>query len=126
MGVKLSSVVEESLRTMIINNDPGEPDEYPCFIFLPPLLHAPDGGRGFDAFYMPTISPVTNKNADWEICKFVIEGMTYFFIVSRPPSSRVEPSVGKDRLLMRISSIEEQSEMHKIILEKMRGHKPKK
>ncbi len=125
-AVKLSSVVEEDLRKMIIYNDAGDPETYPCLIFLPPLISTPDGGRGFHPFYMPTMSPVTHKNADWEICKFVIEGMTYYFIISRPPTSKVEPSVEKNKLFMRISTVEEQLEMHNLIVKMAMGHKVKK
>lgn len=125
-GIKLSLETEEELRKMIINNVPGEPDQYSCFIFLPPLISTPNGGRGFHTFYMPTMSPVTHKNADWEICKFVIEGMTYYFVISRPVTSKVEPSVDKNKLLMRISTVKEQSEMHDLMLKMAMSHKKRK
>ncbi|MFA5172815.1 MAG: hypothetical protein WC435_00220 [Candidatus Paceibacterota bacterium] len=121
--LKLSSSVEDDLRQMILSSNPGEPERYASFVFLPPLVSAPGGGRGFNTFYMPTMSPIMAKNNDWEICKFIVEGMMFFFLISAPPGTKVEPSTRKDKLLLKISTPEEQSEVHKLIFEMVRNHK---
>jgi hypothetical protein len=121
--VKLAASVEEDLRTRILGDQPGAPSEYPIFLFLPPLLPKPGGGRGFSTFYMATMSPVTAKNDDWEIYKFIIEGVSMFFVVSRPANANVEPSVEKDKLMFKITSVEEQSEHITMALQLISKHK---
>lgn len=121
--LKLSQEVENELREMILLGDPGEPERYASFVFLPPLVPAPGGGRGFNTLYMPTMSPIMTKNDSWELCKFIIEGMTFFFLISAPPGTKVEPSTRKDKLLLKISTPEEQSEVHKLTFEMMKNHK---
>jgi hypothetical protein len=121
--LKLSPPVEEDLRQMILSGDPGEPERYASFVFLPPLVPAPGGGRGFNTLYMPTMSPIMAKNSGWDICKFIIEGMTFFFLIAAPSGTKIEPSTRKDKLLLRISTPEEQGEIHELTLEMMRNHK---
>lgn len=121
--VKLSHSAEEELRTMINNGEPGEPEEYPCFIHLPPLVSAPGGGRGFSTFYMPTMAPELVKDDKYEFCKFVIQGMTHFFVISRPADSNVEPAITGDQIALVIATEEEQSELHLMMIEMMRKHK---
>ena len=121
--VKLSPETEEDLRRMILVGDPGEPEKYASFVFLPPLVSAPGGGRGFNTLYMPTMSPIMAKNNAWELCKFIIEGMTFFFLISAPPGTNVEPSTRRDKLLLKISTPEEQSEVHKLTFDMMKNHK---
>lgn len=81
--VKFSEGVEEDLREMILNGNPREPEKYAPLLFLPPLLPAYDGDRGFDTFYMQTMSPIAKENDDMHIYRFLIEGMTIFFVIPK-------------------------------------------
>lgn len=120
--IKLSSKDEDSLRNMILNSEPGDPDLYTCFLHLPPLVSLPKGSRGFDTLYMPTMSPMMIKMDGWEICKFVIQGMSFYFLISMPPGTKVEPSVEINRLSFKISTLEEQSKLLHSTLEMVRNH----
>ena len=121
--VKLSNEVEDDLRKMILKDEPGELDQYACFNFLPPLVSMPGGGKGFNTLYMPTVSPIMHKNDSWEICKFIIEGMTFFYIISMPLGAKVRPSTEKHRLVLKISTPEEQQELFQLTFEMMRNHR---
>ncbi len=120
--LKLRPTVEEDLRQMIKDNRPGEPDEYSCFICLPPLMPTPDGGQGFYTFYMPTMAPVCVDVNGMEMCKFVIEGTHYFFIISRPLGPNVVPSVEKNKLTIGFSSVEEQAQLQRQMIRIMQKH----
>lgn len=120
--VKLRREVEESLRLMIINGKPDEPDEYVCFIRLPPLTTMPNGKRGFNTFDMPTMAPCPLTTKEMEICQFVIQGTHYYFILSRPVNMKVVPGVDKHRLVLGINSREQQARLHSEIIELMKNH----
>lgn len=124
--LKLSPEVEEDLRQKILKGDPGRPDEYTCFIHLPPLVSTPDGGLGFTTMYMPTMSPVLRELGELRMCEFVIEGVHYHFIITRPSNMNVEPSVDKTVLTVGLSTVEEQMEIIRIILDMMKNHPRKK
>ncbi len=109
--IKLNLQTEDDLRKMIINSKPGEPEEYPCFLNLPPLTPGPDGVLGFNTLHMPTMSPKCVKKDGLEICEFVIEGIHYYFLISRPQTWNVVPSVQKDKLTIGFASVETQEEL---------------
>ena len=120
--LKLRPEVEEELRVMIKDNTPGEPDEYACFVCLPPLLPTPDGGRGFYLTYMPTMSPISSEIDGLEMTRFVIEGTHYFFITSKPAGMNVAPSLERDKLTIGFSSVEEQAKLQQQIIQTMQKH----
>ena len=121
--INLSSKDEDSLRNMILNSEPGEPDAYTCFLHLPPLVPSPKGDRSFNTLYMPTMSPMTAKADGWEICKFDIQGMGFYFLISKPLGTKVEPSVEINRLLLKIRTLEEQNELLNSTFELIRNHR---
>lgn len=117
----LPSDVEERIRLMILEDDPGEPDEYACFICLPPLEDG-SNGKGFYTSDMPIMSPVRVATNGMDICRFVIQGTHYFFVISKPPAAVVKPSVDKNRLILGISTREEQGKLHRDMIEMMKNH----
>lgn len=125
-NLKLDLEVEEKLRLMIKHSQPGEPDEYACFMYLPPLTPTPDGGMDFKTFYMPTTSLQQAKRDGWEFCEFTIIGMKYYFLISRPTGTKVLPGVEKDKLTIGFSSIEEQEKLIEQIIQIMQNHPRRK
>ncbi len=121
--IKLSRKDEENLREMILNDSPGEPDIYPCFLHLPPLITSPEGDRGFHILHMQTMSPITAKNAGWEICKFIIQGMNFYYIITKPTGTKVEPSVEKNKISLKFSTLDKQSELFHQTIEMVKNHK---
>jgi hypothetical protein len=121
--IKLSVKNEERLRRMILTNTPEEPDVYPIFLHLPPLTTSPEGVVGFNTLHMPTISPVSVKSGGWNICKFVIQGMSFYFLIERPTGTKVEPSVEKNKLLLKFSTLEEQNELIQMSVDMVKNHK---
>jgi len=115
-SLKLNNEKEEDLRLMILNSDAGDPREYSCLILLPPLVQIPDGGRGFITRHMQTMSPEYIKKDDTEICKFVIEGVHYFFIISAPETWCINPSVERNRLTIGFTSIQDQENILREII----------
>jgi len=109
--LKLSPEVENDLRLRIVSSKSGAPDEYAIFQFLPPLIQTPAGDRFFGKIYMQTMSPMTLKDDPWNMCEFLIEGMKFIFIVSRPQGIKIEPSVQENKLLFGFMTIEEHHEM---------------
>lgn len=120
--VRLGQKVQEDLRKMILEGKPGEPDEYACFICMPPLMPTPDGGRGLYTYDMPTMSPIIATTEGIEMCRFVIEGTHYFFIISKPLGSKILPGVERNKLTLGISTREEQSKLHQQMIEMMKNH----
>jgi len=120
-AIRLDSWVEENLRKMVLNSRPGEPEEYPCFINLPPLVPGPDGRFGFNTLHMPTMSPRCVKKDQLEICEFVIEGMHYFFLVSKPGKWNVVPSVEKNKLIIGFASLQDQEQLLEKAIQMMQG-----
>ena len=108
---KLNFQTEEDLRLMILKNDPKEPEKYACFINLPPLVSTPDGGRGFNTLYMPTISPEHIKKDGLEICQLIIEGIRYSFIISVPKTWNIAPGVGRNKLTIGFTTLQDQTEL---------------
>jgi len=96
---------------MILNNKPGEPEEYPCFINLPPLVSTPDSKRGFITLYMPTMSPRCIEKDGFKICEFVIEGIHYYFLISKPQTLNVIPGIEKNKLTIGFASVQDQEEL---------------
>ncbi|HEU0080827.1 MAG TPA: hypothetical protein VFQ72_02290 [Candidatus Paceibacterota bacterium] len=124
--LKLPSAIEEDLRQRILTGSPGQPDEYPCFIHLPPLITQPDGRRGFETFYMQTMSPIYMDRGELKMCEFIIQGMHYYFIIARPANMNVLPSVDTNRLTMAFSKPEEHTQIIQTILDFMKGHPKRK
>ena len=120
-AIQLNSQVEEDLRKMVLNNRPGEPEEFPCFINLPPLVPDQDGRRGFHPLHMPTMSPRCVKKDQLEICEFVIEGMHYYFLVSRPEKWNVIPGVEKNKLITGFASLQDQEQLLQEAVQMMQG-----
>ena len=106
---------------MVLDGKPGEPEEYPCFINLPPLTQGPDGRPGFNTLHMPTMSPRCVKKDQLEICQFVIGGMHYFFLVSKPKKWNVAPGVEKNKLIIGFASIQDQEQLLQEAIQMMRG-----
>ncbi len=123
--IKLPGDIEEDLRSRILNSLPGEPDEYPCFIHLPPILTNELGQTGFHTAYMPTMSPIYIEKEDLKISEFIIEGIHYYFIISRPSNMKVEPAVDRNKLTLAFSTKDDQEILIKQIIEFVRGHKRK-
>lgn len=98
--LKLPEQTEEDLRNRILSSEPGEPYEYPCFITLPPLITMPDGQQGFHVYYMPTISPIYLTIGQLGMCDFIIQGVRYYYVISKPSNMKVDPSVGRNKLTM--------------------------
>jgi hypothetical protein len=121
-GFKLDSDIEEDLRQRILANLPGKPDCYPCFISLPPLLRQADGNLGSNTFHMPTMSPAYVVSGELKMCEFVIQGMHFYFIISRPSNMSVEPSVEINKLTMMFNTVEEQGELTQKIIDLMKNH----
>lgn len=121
-AIKLSPKVEEDLRVMIKDGIPGEPEKYACFIYLPPLIPTPGGGRGFDLFYMPTMSPQQVKKDGFEFCEFTITGTKYYFLISYPANLRVLPGIDRNKLTMAFTPLEEQNKLIEQILNIMKKY----
>ena len=122
-AIKLSFPIEDHLRLMILKNMPGEPEEYPCFIYLPPLIPTSDGRRSFNTFYMPTMSPKCVNNDGFEACEFVIEGTHYYFVTSIPKKWNIIPGVEKNKLTIGLTSIQNQSKIINEILKMIKANK---
>ncbi len=122
-AVKLSPDTKEILRLMIKDGDAGKPDEYPCFIHLPPVTESSEGHHGFNIAHLPTMSPVCVETDGIKICKFIITGCHYYFIIDRPKNIRVIPSMEKDRLTIRFSTRMEQDMLIQQIFEIIRDQK---
>lgn len=120
--VKLANEDEENLRKRILESDPGDPDIYPCLLKLPPLTQTPEGGRGFNTLHMPTMSPMMTQGSGWKICKFIIQGMSLYFIISKPIKVTVEPSVESNRLSFGFSTIKEQNDLINMSIEMIKNH----
>lgn len=120
--IKLPADIEEDLRSRLLNNDPGEPDVYPCFIHLPPVLTDDQGRTGFHIAYMPTMSPIYMEKDELKLSEFIIEGVHYYFIVARPDNMKVEPAVGKSKLTLAFATKEDQEKVVQQIVEFMKGH----
>lgn len=123
--IKLPQEIEADLRTRILNQQPGEPDLYTCFIHLPPITTDQQGRTGFHTFYMPTMSPIYIEKGSLKMCEFIIEGVHYYFIISRPPNMNVEPAVDKDKLTLAFSAIEDQNKLIDQIATYAKSHKRK-
>ncbi len=124
--IKLSPEVEEDLRQRILTQQPGEPDLYPCFIHLPPITTDQQGRTGFHTFYMPTMSPIYLEKDELRMCEFIIEGVHYYYIISRPTNMNVEPAVDKNKLTLAFSTVEEQSKLIDQIVAYARNHKQRR
>ncbi len=123
--IKLPLEVEEDLRQRTLNKQPGEPDLYACFIHLPPITTDQQGRTGFHTFYMPTMSPIYMEKGDLKMCEFIIEGVHYYYIISRPSNMNVEPAVDKNKLTLAFSTIEDQSKLIDQIVAYAKSHKRK-
>lgn len=123
--IKLPQEFEEDLRQRILNQQPGEPDLYSCFINLPPITTDQQGRTGFHTFYMPTKAPIYMENGDLRICEFIIEGVHYYFIITRPSNMNVEPGINKNKLILGISTVDEQNEIISQIIEYTKKHQIK-
>ena len=123
--IDLSEEIKNDLRLKILNNDPGKPEEYPCFITMPPLNYTKEGSLAFNTLDMSTVSPEMIKDEKWQICKFIIQGMSIYFIISRPNEINVEPSVDKDKLLLKISTREEYFDLKRITMKMIKNQKDK-
>jgi hypothetical protein len=93
---------------MILNSNPGNPREYPCFVNLPPLLPNLDGRSGFISRHIQTMSPKYIKKDEFEAYEFVVEGIHYIFIISVPRTWNVKPSIERKRLTIGFTSIQNQ------------------
>lgn len=109
--MKLNSETEEDLRKMISSNDPGVPEKYACFIYLPPLVVNPDGGKGLNTFYMPTMSPQHVRKNEWEFCEFTIIGTKYYYLISKPKNVKVVPALERGKLTLAFNKIDTQKEL---------------
>ena len=123
--IKLPPEVEEDLRQRLLKHLPGEPDLYPCFIHLPPITTDQAGKTGFHTFYMPTMSPIYMEKGDLRMCEFIIEGVHYYFIISRPSNMNIEPAVSKNKLTLAFSTIEDQNKLIDQIVAYAKSHKRK-
>jgi len=121
--VQLAAEVEEDLRRMILNSAPGEPEEYACFVALPPLVNDPQYGLGFDASLMPTMTPYCAEKSGLEMCRFVIQGVHYIFILHRAAPAKVVPGVTRNKLMLGFTPLEEQMKLLQLIVDTMRKHK---
>jgi hypothetical protein len=120
--IKLPAEIEEDLRLRILSNNPGEPEEYPCFLHLPPVLTDEFGRTGFHTAYMPTMSPIYMEKGELKMCEFIIEGVHYYFIVARPANMKVEPAVDRNKLTLAFATKEDQEKVIQQIIEFMKGH----
>lgn len=109
--MKLNLEAEEDIRKRIKINNPGNPEEYACFIYLPSLVIGPDGRKGLNTFYMPTTSPQHVKNDEWEFCEFTIIGTKYYYLISKPRGAKVIPAVERDKLTITFNRNETQKEL---------------
>ena len=92
--VKLPTEVQERIRLMILERNPGPYEEFPIFIFLPHLIHNPEGQEGFSQMSMVTMNPICAKNENgFELYKFLISGISYYFIISHPKTFKIVPSM---------------------------------
>lgn len=121
-AVKLKPETEEDLRLMILNNTPREPNEYPCFINLPPLVSIPNGGRGFTTLHMPTMSPQHVKKDEFDAYEFIVEGIHYIFIISIPKTWNLIPSVEKNKLTIGFVSLQDQEGILQEIIQMRKKH----
>lgn len=72
-NVKLDSKEEESLRQMLLNGDPGEPDDYPCIVCLP------NQSLLLNKFVQsPIVITKENKKIGYS---FLIGGTYYYFYI---------------------------------------------
>lgn len=74
-SVKLESYEEEILRQMIINEDPKEPDDFPCVM----VALRNDEPMALEII----VEPIKTKTKACIICKFLISGVMYAFYVSK-------------------------------------------
>lgn len=92
---------EETIRTMILNEDPGEPTTYPFMLAL--VVHE-------EKVQTDLIMQPTRTRADGHLgYRFVFGGLAWIFIVSshKPPQIISQASISKEgKLVMLISSIE--------------------
>jgi hypothetical protein len=121
--MKLDAIFEEDLRKRIFNSDPGSPQDYPCFIHLPPLTTAPDGTMGFNLFHMPTMSPRYLEKGSLKIAEFIIQGVHYYFIIERPLNWKVIPAIETNKLTLGFTSLEEQSKLIELMASYIKGYK---
>ena len=70
---------------------------------------------------MPTMSPRCVKKDQLEICEFVIEGMHYYFLVSRPEKWNVIPGVEKNKLITGFASLQDQEQLLQEAVQMMQG-----
>jgi hypothetical protein len=122
-AIKLQPNIEEELRSMILRNEPGDPQKYPCFINLPPLVSTPNGGLGFSTFYMPTMSPMHVKEGEFEAHEFVIEGIHYIFIISTSKTWNIIPSVERSKLTIGFASIQDQREILEEVMQMIKKNR---
>ena len=60
------------------------------------------------------------------MCEFIIEGVHYYYIISRPSNMKVEPAVDKNKLTLAFSTIEDQKKLLDQIASYAKGHKQKR
>jgi hypothetical protein len=120
--VKLPPDVGEDLRRMLLSQTPGEIYEYPCVIALPPLTVNPaDGKRGFDLMYTGlTMIPYCDIKEGIPMCRLVIQGAHYVFVLNKISDPRVSLSVGKDKLVLDFMPIGEQLKLLKLVADTLK------
>lgn len=97
-NVSLKVNDEENIRRMILNDNPGEIYDYPCFIILPALTHQ---NIGFDLKDVGLIrNPIKYEKDEIEFIEFLINGCHYQFSIIKEPNKTKFISVQKNHLVM--------------------------
>lgn len=101
--VKLSNDVEEKIRLMLLNGEPGEESDFPVFISAPHL----NNNKEFDARdIFITRSPIKKQVKNIDIYDFLLTGQNICFIIEDGGDSRHVNSIQKDVFLIFIKSKE--------------------
>jgi hypothetical protein len=57
---------------------------------------------------MPTMSPIYIEKDGLKLSEFIIEGVHYYFVISRPSTMKIEPAVDKTKLTLAFSTKDDQ------------------
>jgi hypothetical protein len=101
--VKLSNDVEDRIRSMLLNNDPGEEKDFPIFISAP---HLSNGAKFDSRDILITRSPIKRQVKKIDIYDFLVTGQNICFIIDDRGASEHINSIQKDTFLIFVKSKE--------------------